>query len=50
MAGFSWVDSKSAVMICCRGWCDSGMLARVACYICRRQGRRPDNARRKEAA
>ena len=40
MAGFSWADSKSAAMICCRGWCDSGILARVcslvpgfACYI-----------------
>lgn len=40
MAGFSWADSKSAAMICCRGWCDSRILVHVgslmpgfACYI-----------------
>lgn len=33
MAGFSWAYSKSAAMICCRGWCDSGILARVCSLV-----------------
>ncbi len=32
-AGFSWADSKSAAMICCRGWSDSGILAHVCSLV-----------------